>query len=449
MSIFRYFQTLVPAAVIWALSFLPAQAQQQLSETAQKLAAEVAFLAAEVQALEDENEIENLQRIFGFYIDKNMWTQAADLFAGQGSVEIGGGGVYVGKERILAYFQSMGAEGPQAGILNDHMQLQPVIDVFADGTAKGRWRHFSQEAVYQESQHWGTGIYENDYIREDGVWKIQTLHLYSTMRTSYEAGWGEVALPRSVPSTQLPPDLPPSVAYENYPAVFVVPFHYQNPVTGSQVRAMASAMAIPDSLAALDATLDKLDKRVALLEDADAVEYVHTVYGYYLARNQWDELTGIFAEDGTIEIAMRGIYQGKAGIRRNLDLYGVQGELPGILHNHMQYQPVIHVAADGQSALMRSRAFSMMGGYEGTGRWMGGVYENLFIKRDGIWQIAKDQVFNTYFIEYERGWKDQGPRPPPGINPDNPPDLPPSVNFDMYPLPFLPPYHYRNPVSGR
>src|SRR5690606_20295045 len=114
------------------------------------------------------------------------------------------------------------------------------------------------------------------------------------------------------------------------------------------------------SAAQIETILADLDKRIGLLQDADDVERLHTIYGYYLARNQWDHLTGIFAEDGTIEIALRGIYSGRDSVRRNLDLYGVQDELPGTLHNHMQFQPVIHVDDDGQTAYMRSRAFSMM-----------------------------------------------------------------------------------------
>jgi hypothetical protein len=57
-------------------------------------------------------------------------------------------------------------------------------------------------------------------------------------------------------------------------------------------------------------------------------------------------------------------------------------------------------------------------------------------------------VFNTYFINYAEGWKNNQPRQPPGISADNPPDSPPTTIFEMYPSAFLPPYHYANPVTG-
>ena len=115
----------------------------------------------------------------------------------------------------------------------------------------------------------------------------------------------------------------------------------------------------------------------------------------------------------------------------------------------MQYQPVIHIDPDGRTAYMRSRAFSMMGNYGGVGRWMGGTYENIFVKRDGVWQIYKDQQMNTYFAGFDEGWKDLQFRPAPGITDANPPDAPPSTYFEMYPRAFLPPFHYVNPVTGR
>lgn len=440
----------LPAVILLSggIAILPLAQQEGPGGEAASLAHEVGMLEARIGQLEAENEIENLQRIYGFYIDKQLWTQAADLFTEDATYEAGGSGVYRGRERILEYFHSQGPEGPNEGILNEHMQLQPVIHVSADGTAQGRWHHFSQEAVYGESHFWGTGVYENEYRLEDGAWKISRIHRYSNMRTPFEEGWHETALPRSMPSEELPPDAPPSVDYEHYPAVHVVPFHYENPVTGDNSVELEPA-PLTASLDAIEARLDSLEHRGERLADADAVERLHVIYGYYLARNQWDDLAGIFTEDGSIEIALRGVYRGRDSVRRNLDLYGGQDELHGELHNHMQYQPVIHVSDDGNTAWMRSRAFSMMGSYGGSARWMGGTYENVFEKRDGIWKLHMDQVFNTYFADYDVGWKDYVWRPAPGISEDNPPDEPPTTYFEMYPRVFLPPFHYDNPVTGR
>jgi len=90
-----------------------------------------------------------------------------------------------------------------------------------------------------------------------------------------------------------------------------------------------------------------------------------------------------------------------------------------------------------------------MGSYGQYSMWMGGIYENDYIKEDGLWKLKKDQVFNTYFVNYDEGWLNNQPRQPPGISQDNPPDLPPTIIFAMYPTAFMPPYHYPNPVTGR
>jgi hypothetical protein len=416
------------------------------------LARSVATLAQEVQLLEDENAVENLQRIFGFYIDKGFWSEAADLFAVEGSIEVGGSGVFVGKTRVLDYLRSLGSEFPQPGRLYDQAQLQPIVHVAPDGrTAKARWHLFSQEAMHGEYAHWGTGVYENEYVKEDGVWKILSLRLYTTMSAPYEDGWGKTALPMPGPIAGLAADRPPTTAYEAYPAAFVAPFHYENPVTGQppyEGSPADHAAAPATSVAELAGALAALDSAITRLEDVEAVERLDTIRAYYLAHSQWDNFAAIFAPDGSIEIAMRGVYVGRANVRRNLNLYTEVGMQYGLLHNHMTYQQVIHIAENGSSAKMRARAFSIMGQLGVYAQWMGGTYENEYAKEDGVWMIKRDHQINTYFAPYAVGWKDLAPRPPPGITASNPPDLPPTVPFEMYPSAFLPPYHYANPVTG-
>jgi hypothetical protein len=419
--------------------------------SAAELARRTAQLAADVQQLDDQYQIENLQRIYGYYIDKAQWSQAAALFAAHGEVEIAGRGIYRGKEHVLAYLRAIAPEGALENRLYDNMQLQPVIHVAADGrSAKGRWRLFAQLAQAGQFHEWGTGVYENEYVREDGVWKIRRLHLYPTMYTPYEDGWGKISLPYSRTEPTLPPDAASGDRHSTFEQVFVPPFHYAHPVTGARLpRPHAARPAGASDEAALAQQLQRLQQQLAKVEDVQQIENLQMTYGYYLATLQWDSLTDLFEPNGTIEIALRGVYVGKASVRRNLDLYGQAGLDDGVLHNHMQYQPVIHVAPDGQTAMLRSRAFSMMGNFGKNGTWMGGVYENQFVKIDGRWRFHKDQVMNTYFAPYETGWKELKLRPAPGITASNPPDRPPSFPFDLYPKNFLPPYHYANPVTGR
>jgi hypothetical protein len=84
--------------------------------------------------------------------------------------------------------------------------------------------------------NWGEGVYENEYVKQDGVWKIQKLHWYATFVAPYEGGWkdtGKEAVDAYALGKGVTPDRPSSVAYEPYPGVFVPPFHYPNPVSGA------------------------------------------------------------------------------------------------------------------------------------------------------------------------------------------------------------------------
>jgi hypothetical protein len=86
--------------------------------------------------------------------------------------------------------------------------------------------------ILNANAQWGDGIYENVFVKEDGVWKLDYLHGYQTFYTNYEDGWAKRSSGIFAPFERLPPDRPQSVAYDPYPAAFVPPFHYRNPVSG-------------------------------------------------------------------------------------------------------------------------------------------------------------------------------------------------------------------------
>ena len=187
-------------------------------------------LDARITRLEDANQIEIVQRAYGYFVDKAQWTQLSQLFSKDATLEIGGRGVFVGRDRVLEYMHTaFGADGPKEGSIINHMQFQPIVDVDTDGLhARQRMRAF-----VMSNGGWGIPLYENEYVKEDGVWKISKLHGPFTMYSGWDGGWIKNATPNTRPdSFGEPPDLPPTVVYLTYPSYYIVPFHYPNPVTG-------------------------------------------------------------------------------------------------------------------------------------------------------------------------------------------------------------------------
>jgi hypothetical protein len=413
---------------------------------------QLAQLEKEAERVQSAHDIRRLQRAYGYYLDQALWDEIADLFAADGSIEIGLDGVYVGQKRVREYLYKLGGgrRGLAHGQLGDHLEVQPVINVAPDGqTAQGRWRAVIMNGQHGKSAEWGEGIYEVDYARHDGVWKIAKLHWYQTFMVPYAGGWAKNKdLTQGIyVSKDLPPDRPPSERYGVWPDVYVPPFHYKNPVADAMPAMILDATPDADpAVAALQTSIAQLHRRIQLLHDRDAIENVVSMYGYYLDKQQWDLLTDLFSEDCTFEISQRGVYHGRKGVRRALELFGPQPIEPNHLHNHIQLQPLITIAADGQRARVRSRALSQLGTYNAVGVWGDGVYENEFIKVNGVWKIHKDHVYTTFFTTYNEGWA-FGSRPTPKASPKIPPDAPPSEKYESLPEVYVPPFHYKNPVT--
>jgi hypothetical protein len=142
----------------------------------------------------------------------------------------------VGQQRIERALLLFGPEGLAPGHLNNHMQLQAVIRVADDGmNATARWQGMVMLSESGANGVWGVGIYENEYVKEDDVWKISSLHFYPTGMTDYDAGWMRSALPMEGPSAVYPPDESPTVVYRAFPQNYIPEFSYPHPVTGEPI----------------------------------------------------------------------------------------------------------------------------------------------------------------------------------------------------------------------
>jgi hypothetical protein len=407
---------------------------------------DLAPVSQELARIEAHDAVENLQAIYGYFLDKNQWDAVADLFTEDATYEVGQGGVYRGRKRIREALGLTGPAGPQPGLLNNEMQLQPVIHVSADGqSAKGRWRTLEMKGQHGKSGTWGSGIYENEYRLEQGQWKISKLHYYVTFRADYDKGWLKGPIPLEPASRDLPPDAPPTEVYGSLPEVHLAPYHFANPGLAASPPELSGTGA-PD--------LKSLAGKIARLNDDIDVQRLQRIYGYYVDKNMWDEVSELFADDATLEIGGRGVFAGKKRITEYLHYLGKEGPQRGALYDHSQWQIVTNVSDDGSHAKQRLRALIMAGipnaaeaGLESSvfGEC---TYENEYVKVNGVWKIAKLYSYFNMYTPYADGW---GKKAVPNTKPEArlPPDRPPTRVYETYPAPTRLGYHYPNPVTGK
>jgi hypothetical protein len=397
-------------------------------------------LEREVQQLEDVRAVKTLQRAYGYYTDRALWSEVADLFADDATLELGADGVYAGKPRILEYLRRLGGgrDGLSYGELHEHLQLQPVVHIDKDGQhAKARWRDVGMLGQYGKSAAWSEGVFENEYVKRNGVWMIQSAHLYVTFVAPFELGWARLKPAddwRTQVAKDFPADRPPTVRYGQFPQVQVVPFHYRNPSDSGKSEPLNGN--------------DPYEHRVQLLRDHDDIENLQGIYGYYFDKSLWDDVAKLFSRNATFEDGQRGVYVGREHIRKALQLFGLQGPRQGQLNNYMQLQPVIHVAQDGKTAKARWRSVIQLAQPNTDGQWGEGTYENEYVKEDGAWKISKLHFYVTALTDYSLMWN-KGPIPMPVASAVLPPDRPPTEIYRSLPGVYLPPFHFAHPVTGQ
>lgn len=221
----------------------------EIAVDAQRVAAlqeQLAELQARKQRIEDSNAIKRLQRAFGYYMSEALWDEVVELFAEDATLEFGRDGVYAGKARIRAYLYALndGRMGLAEGQLHEHLQLMPVVTLSEDGnTAKARWRSIMLLGELGGEALWGEGPYENEYVKEAGIWKLSRLRWFQTLLVPYEGGWARHAdYNQGIwVSDRLPPDAPPTAPYGSWPETFLPPFSFANPVG----RYVGTPVALP------------------------------------------------------------------------------------------------------------------------------------------------------------------------------------------------------------
>jgi hypothetical protein len=176
---------------------------------------------------------------------------------------------------------------------------------------------------------------------------------------------------------------------------------------------MSDEDAIPDETATLRREVELLRHQLGVLEDIQAIRTLHFKYGYYMDKCLFGEIVELFSDDAEINF-LGGIFRGRAGAKR---LYGgatgLNGPVHGMMFEHLHAQDIVDVAPDRKTAKGRFRCLLQGGVHESkkdappripSQFWEGGLYENEYVKENGVWKISVFGYNVVWQATYEQGW---------------------------------------------
>ena len=337
--------------------------------TAPKAQATLDELMERIAVMNDEGLVRNLQAAYGYYVNRRMWDDVNDLFAADGVYELGGNGIYVGRDGVRKAHERMGPAGLTDGILNDRLQFDTVVQL-APGRREAHVRGLELGLLGDANSgkgYWEVSVYDNRFVKEDGLWKVREMRVFPLFKADYSEGWGESRLAETLTGALKPArPLPSEDRVEQDRAVPA--FVSVHPVTGKPIaapagqrlvaaRALTGEIAVP-MVKRPAADMETAERRLRMATAYDAAEHVSSAYGFFADDSQWDWLSELFGKTGTKQIPFAGYYTSFPRISKALFLeYGDPVALDAkkaAIAFHWRIQPVITVAPDGRSARVRS-----------------------------------------------------------------------------------------------
>ncbi|MEP7308679.1 MAG: nuclear transport factor 2 family protein [Acidobacteriota bacterium] len=358
--------------------------------------ADVNGLARDVERAEGIRAVKTLQRSFAQYGQFGLWNEMAGLFSAD-AVYVWGDDKANGAKAIgdfLTRKYGNGKQGLEPGAVHAQLIEQSIVDLAVDGnSAKGRWYGFLMMADGKGAAGVQGGVFENVYVKQSGVWRIQTMNFLPQYEGPYETGWinwkGQ--------------DVP------------ITPFHFTADQAGTPVPTPAGPAP------ATKATLEELERRAQTLNDENLTRNLQAVYGYYISRRMWDDATDLFTADSVYELGGVGVFDGPKGVRKALERQGPAGLTEGVLNDRLQFDTIASIAPNGVEAHVRGIELGLVGETpKRQAHWEVNIYDNRFVKEKGIWKVREMRVFPMFRSEYSQGWGKSRLGQPDGAAADHP-----------------------------
>ena len=142
-------------------------------------------LTEDVQKLLDKDAIKELWYNSCYLVDEGDLDGVMESFTVDAMMDAGAFGRAEGRGAIREMLETLFSEGL---LFTRHMVHNPVIQI--DGEqARGKWYLDCPSITGDGKAIWTQGIYEHEFRKADGTWKISKFTFEAAYVTPYEKGW--------------------------------------------------------------------------------------------------------------------------------------------------------------------------------------------------------------------------------------------------------------------
>ena len=166
--------------------------------------------------------------------------------------------------------------------------------------AHARWREWGLLGEYKKSATWGDAIIEDDYVKENGVWKIAARRYYLNFEAPYQGGWAALKPVTGDRQSAVAKDFPPGCAGAQAVRALpgrvraAVPLRQRQPQGDPEPAAVRFAQARPTTPSGkLEALADAKELQLARTHSVRAIENLQAMYGYYIDKGQWKKAAAL------------------------------------------------------------------------------------------------------------------------------------------------------------
>ncbi len=139
-------------------------------------------LERRIQSLEDIEAIKRLKARYWNSVDNQQWEALAECYAQDVVFDDAHFGRMEGRDYIVKVLKRA-----MKNVRTSHHGHNPEIEILSEVSARGRWALDDWVQIQDQSYLKGCSIYEDEYIKINGVWKIQKSKLRYIFQEKFSA----------------------------------------------------------------------------------------------------------------------------------------------------------------------------------------------------------------------------------------------------------------------